>query len=157
MISAMEIYIKNLQRSTKLNLQRIKRDLGRALRLLGLSSSELSVVFVNSERMRRINARYRRIDKATDVLSFPMSGPRQGGGMRFPGENFGPLGDIVICVPKALAQADEYGITFPEELLRLLIHGLLHLVGYDHEIDAYQKRKMENKERRLLDALRSVA
>ena len=63
------------------------------------------------------------------------------------------LGDIVICVPKALLQAKEERITFHRETLRLLVHGLLHLIGYDHEINAYQRRKMENKEKELLDAL----
>ncbi len=68
-----------------------------------------------------------------------------------------PLGDIVICVPKALTQAEQYGITFREEARRLLVHGLLHLVGYDHESGPYQKRKMEKKERELLDAIKTMA
>ena len=153
----MEIYIKNLQRSTRLDALKIKRNLARALRLLGLSQTELSVVFVNSERMRRLNARYRGIDRATDVLSFPLSDndPKRVGDKR--GEGPFPLGDIILCVPKALLQAKEYGIPFSEETLRLLVHGLLHLVGYDHELNSYQKRKMEKKERELLDALKTVA
>jgi probable rRNA maturation factor len=63
------------------------------------------------------------------------------------------LGDIVISVPKALKQAVEFESTFHQELLRLLIHGLLHLIGYDHEINAYQKKKMGNKEREVLNAI----
>jgi probable rRNA maturation factor len=125
--------------------------------LLDLSHTELSAVFVNSERMRRLNAQYRGIDRATDVLSFPLSDdlairqklPLAGGPL--------PLGDIVICVPKALAQARDYGVTFREELLRLLIHGLLHLLEYDHEISAYQKRRMQAKEKELFDALQTMA
>jgi probable rRNA maturation factor len=68
-----------------------------------------------------------------------------------------PLGDIVICVPKTLLQAKEYGIPFYEETQRLLVHGLLHLAGYDHEVNAYQKRKMVKKESELLDALKKMA
>jgi len=100
-----------------------------------------------------MNARYRGIDRATDVLSFPLSDLRPGVRTYSSHKAPTPLGDIVVCLPKALSQADEYGCTFRQELLRLLVHGLLHLVGYDHEINAYQKRKMEIKERELRDAL----
>jgi probable rRNA maturation factor len=100
--------------------------------------------------MRALNAHYRGMARPTDVLSFPMSE----GDSLVPG---GLLGDIVICVPKALSQSQEYGVSFYDELLRLLVHGLLHLLGYDHERGSYQKRKMERKERELLDALKAVA
>jgi probable rRNA maturation factor len=100
--------------------------------------------------MRELNSRYRGIEKATDVLSFPLSD-------NVSPKDSGPLGDIVICVPRTQSQSREYGVRFYSELLRLLIHGLLHLLGYDHEIGAYQKRKMEKKERELLNALQAVA
>jgi rRNA maturation RNase YbeY len=107
--------------------------------------------------MKRLNARYRGVDKSTDVLSFPLSDDR----LSVIGEKRSdfpfPLGDIVICVPKALLQAKEYCISFHEETQRLLVHGLLHLAGYDHEVNAYQKRKMVKKERELLDALKTLA
>lgn len=153
----MVIYIKNLQRSAKLHPRKIKRDLAKALRLLGLSQTELSILFVNSERMRRLNHLYRGVDKATDVLSFPLS-------HKIPAGQEGrqccmplPLGDIVICAPKAILQAQEYGVSVSCEIQRLLVHGLLHLLGYDHEVGAYQKKKMEKEERRLLNALKTVA
>jgi probable rRNA maturation factor len=100
--------------------------------------------------MSALNAHYRGMERPTDVLSFPM----------YEGDSSsaaGILGDIVICVPRALAQCGEYGVPFYDELLRLLVHGLLHLLGYDHERGAYQKRKMEKKERELLNALQAVA
>jgi probable rRNA maturation factor len=125
--------------------------------LLGLSRTELSVVFVNSERMRRLNARYRGIDRPTDVLSFPLSEGLPACRNLDPTVGTPPLGDIVICVPKALAQSRQFGVTFRQELLRLLIHGLLHLAGYDHEINAYRKRKMKTKEKELFDALQTMA
>jgi probable rRNA maturation factor len=65
------------------------------------------------------------------------------------------LGDIVISIPRTVEQAAEYGFAFREELLRLLIHGLLHLAGYDHEKDR-QRLKMEKKERELLHALQGM-
>ncbi len=63
------------------------------------------------------------------------------------------LGDLVINLPKAKRQASEHGVSFSEELRRLIIHGLLHLAGYDHEKNRYQKRKMKLKEKELLFAL----
>jgi probable rRNA maturation factor len=146
----MEIYIKNQQRTTDINLKKLEKDLTKALRRLHLQTCELSVLFVNSRRMRLLNARYRGITKDTDVLSFPL---------RDEGLRLGPalLGDIVISVPKALKQSKEFGVSFYEELLRLLVHGLLHLTGYDHETGAYQKKRMERKERELLNALKTLA
>ncbi|MBI5641334.1 MAG: rRNA maturation RNase YbeY [Nitrospirae bacterium] len=146
----MEISIKNSQRSINLDQRKIGRELGRALQLLGLHTAELSVLLVNSRRMKHLNARYRGIDKVTDVLSFPMDG------QLFHAPSV-PLGDIVICIPKAVSQAREYGVSFHDELLRLMLHGLLHLIGYDHEKNSYQKIKMQRKERELLNAVKKVA
>ena len=127
----------------------MERDLTKALNLLHLQSAELSVLFVNSRRMKLLNSRYRGICKDTDVLSFPLLEK---------GLNHGPvmLGDILVSVPRALEQAKEFKVAFHDELLRLLIHGLLHLIGYDHEINAYRKRKMEAKERGLFDAVKKM-
>ncbi|MBA4371249.1 MAG: rRNA maturation RNase YbeY [Thermodesulfovibrio sp.] len=142
----MPILIKNSQRSISINLKRTEKDLNRALRLLGLQQSELSVVFVGDAAMRRLNRQYRGLDKTTDVLSFPLCES----GLPAAGE---PLGDIVISVPRAAAQAASYDVSFREELLRLLLHGLLHLLGYDHEKNAYQKQRMQRKEKELIHAL----
>jgi probable rRNA maturation factor len=145
----MEIYIKNQQRTTDINLKRLERDLAKALGHLHLQACELSVLFINSRRMMLLNARYRGIPKDTDVLSFPLidKSPQHGPVV---------LGDIVISVPKALKQSKEFRVPFYEELLRLLVHGLLHLTGYDHEKSAYHKKKMEQKEREVLDALKTM-
>lgn len=99
--------------------------------------------------MRRLNRQYRGLDKTTDVLSFPL---HEAGSV-------GPcdaLGDIVISIPRTAAQAEVYGVSFNNELLRLLLHGLLHLIGYDHEKNAYQKQRMQRKEKELIDALAPV-
>ncbi|MEW6107641.1 MAG: rRNA maturation RNase YbeY [Nitrospirota bacterium] len=160
-----KVYIKNRQRSKRLNRQRIRRDLSKALRLLRFQKAEVSVLFINSRRMKLLNAQYRGINKATDVLSFPQEtaeffkGKEPKTVPELPGIRNSqeiPLGDIVICIPRALNQAKDYGIPFYEELLRLLIHGLLHLLGYDHELNTYQKQKMEKKERELLNALKTM-
>jgi probable rRNA maturation factor len=127
----------------------LEKDLIRSLHHLNLDRAELSVLFVNSRRMKLLNTRYRGIPADTDVLSFPLMDE----GLR---HNECALGDIVISVPSARKQAEEFKSTFHEELIRLLVHGLLHLIGYDHEINPYQKKKMEKKERELLDALQRV-
>ncbi|MDA8082423.1 MAG: rRNA maturation RNase YbeY [Nitrospiraceae bacterium] len=145
----MAVLIENRQKSRRLNLRRIKRDLNRALLSLGLQRSELSIVFVGDAEMRKLNRLYRQIDRTTDVLSFPLTET----GFPRPGD---PLGDIVVSMPKATAQAAEYGVSLRDEILRLLVHGLLHLVGYDHERNTYQKRRMQKKERELLDAVAQV-
>jgi len=117
--------------------------------LLGLHTAEVSVLFVGSRRMRSLNGRYRGIDRATDVLSFPMGGVAATASVM--------LGDIVVCVPRAAEQASAYGAPLAEEIRRLLVHGLLHLLGYDHEAGDYERRKMTAKERELLHALQTVA
>jgi probable rRNA maturation factor len=114
--------------------------------------------------MRILNHQYRGMDKTTDVLSFPLLSPEElkrgkpevSCPERSPASHIQasacslPLGDIVISLQKAKSQAEENGVTLNEEVKRLLIHGLLHLIGCDHEHSLYQKRKMEKKERELL-------
>jgi probable rRNA maturation factor len=137
--------------------------LRKALRLLRLPEAELSVLLVNDRRMRMLNCQYRGIDRTTDVLSFPQNPPlppfAKGGrggitshGSRITNHEL-VLGDIVINLHKAERQAPEYGLTLNEELKRLLIHGLLHLTGYDHEKGGYAERKMKEKTRYLLAGL----
>jgi len=147
----MKVYIKNCQRLLKPNQRRTASLLRKALRLLGLRKAEISILFVNDKRMRILNRRYRGIDRTTDVLSFPQN------------EFISPdlerlthnvvLGDVVISLPKTKKQAEENGLAFHQELKRLLIHGLLHLIGYDHEINRYQENKMRKKAKELLDNL----
>jgi probable rRNA maturation factor len=147
----MKVYIKNCQRLLKPNQRKTASLLRKALRLLGLRKAEISILFVNDERMRILNRRFRGIDRTTDVLSFPQNefiSPNA--------ERLTPnvvLGDVVISLPKTKKQAEENGLTFHQELKRLLIHGLLHLTGYDHERNTYQENKMRKKAKELLDQL----
>ena len=106
-------------------------------------------MFVGNKLMTRLNSSYRGLNETTDVLSFPLVSDHASGPLDM-------LGDIVICIPKTVSQSKEYNVYFYNELLRLLIHGLLHLTGYDHEKNAFQKAKMEKKERELLDAIQAV-
>ncbi len=124
----------------------------KALMLLSLNQVELSLLFVNDVQMQKLNKMHRGIDKTTDVLSFPMYAlPSE-----FPKEGVILLGDIVINVDKARRDADEKQITLYDEICTLLIHGLLHLLGYDHEKNTYQAQKMLKKENELASALKAV-
>ncbi|HXG53533.1 MAG TPA: rRNA maturation RNase YbeY [candidate division Zixibacteria bacterium] len=112
----------------------------RVLELLGRERSELSIALVGNPEIRRLNARYRGQDRPTDVLAFPLE-------ERAPGCEL--LGDVVISVPKAREQARERGRSLAEEMATLLIHGILHLVGYDHERSPREARAMRRLERKL--------
>ncbi|MCI4626186.1 MAG: rRNA maturation RNase YbeY [Candidatus Magnetoovum sp. WYHC-5] len=124
----------------------------KALMLLSLNQVELSLLFVNDVQMQKLNKMHRGIDKTTDVLSFPMyDSPSE-----FPKEGVILLGDIVINADKARRDADEKQLTLYDEICTLLIHGLLHLLGYDHEKNSYQAQKMLKKENELASALKAV-
>ena len=147
--SAMIIRIKNNQKKQKLAATKLKAQLTKLLESLNLPEAELSVLFVGDRAMRTLNRQYRGKDRTTDVLSFSL---REG---RFKGVQPDMLGDIVIAVPVARQQALDAGLTLQQELERLLVHGLLHLLGYDHERSATDARNMRIKEQNLLRKLRT--
>src|SRR5512139_915210 len=140
-----------------------RRAVGKGLRAEAESGlPEVSVLLVNDRQMRDLNFRYRGLDKTTDVLSFPQtaSGPSacRSDGLRAlrRGKLSGPLllGDIVINLHQALRDAEARGISLKREVSWLLVHGLLHLVGYDHEMGGTKERNMRQMEQRLLEGLR---
>lgn len=100
--------------------------------------------------MRSLNREYRGIDRTTDVLSFPQYDSNELKEKRESVDSLLLLGDIVISPARAKSQAREYGLVFYGEINRLLIHGLLHLLGYDHETNRYQAWKMRKMEEELL-------
>ncbi|MDP2850693.1 MAG: rRNA maturation RNase YbeY [Sulfuricurvum sp.] len=97
-----------------------------------LSTQEIELILTDNDEMAQINREFRNIDKATDVLSFP-SDP-------FPGA---PLGSIVISVNKVQSVAQELGHSEDNEIALLFIHGMLHLLGFDHEVDNGEMRQKE--------------
>src|SRR5207237_7220834 len=102
----------------------------------------VSIVFVSDSAIRRLNRQFRKKDYATDVLSFPNESEP------FENENQSQLGEIVISVQRAAAQAKENGLTFSNEIEQLILHGLLHLCGYDHETDKGEMNRLELKLRK---------
>ena len=115
-------------------MRRLKGAAQKLLRAAGSPDSELSIVLTNDAVMRELNCKHRGKDKPTDVLSFPASN------------------DVVISVETARRQAAEYDAPLQDEIYRLLIHGLLHVLGHDHHEPA-ERAAMEAEERRLASAI----
>jgi probable rRNA maturation factor len=109
-------------------------------------AAELSIAVVTIEEMTNLNGRYRGVEGPTDVLSFGCDDPCVASG-----DEPITLGDVIIAPDVALTQAAEFGTTFEAELDLLLVHGILHLLGYDHEADD-QAEAMQARERMLLAA-----
>lgn len=132
------VEVVNRQRKAKVP----KRDwsvlANRILERVGRKESAATIAFVSDDRIRQLNRRYRGFDRATDVLSFPT------------GEENVALGDIAISVERARAQARQNGLTLEQEIAQLILHGLLHLCGYDHERDNGEMNSIELKLRREL-------
>lgn len=103
-----------------------------------ISSKDVELIFLNNEQMRNLNLEQRGIDKSTDVLSFPLIDIAK---------NL-PLGSIVINTELAKEKAKEFNHTYEEEISLLFIHAMLHLIGFDHEID---KGEMREKEKELIE------
>jgi probable rRNA maturation factor len=118
-----------------------KRIASAILELLGKDKAELSLALVGNAEMQRLNAKYRRKNYPTDVLSFPA-------GKNLPIETR-LLGDVIISVEKAAEQAKERRRTLDEEMVTLLIHGVVHLLGYDHERSSKDARVMGRLEKKI--------
>ncbi|UAL49603.1 rRNA maturation RNase YbeY [Sutcliffiella horikoshii] len=116
------------------------------------AGAELSVTFVDNERIQEINREYRDKDRPTDVISFAMEEMGEGEiEIHYDEDAPRMLGDIIISIPKAEEQAEEYGHSVKRELGFLALHGLLHLLGYDHENETDEKI-MFDKQKEILDA-----
>lgn len=114
---------------------------------LGLEEAELSILLCDDATIKNLNRSYRKINRATDVLAFPMG---EGPG---PGIERGLLGDVAISLPTATRQARQRDRSIVDEVTFLLAHGLLHLLGYDHATDS-QEREMTARTDALMRAVR---
>ena len=139
--SSMPVDIVRRGAGNKYSARLLRNAALEVLRLLDHEDDELSVALVGNPEIRRLNARYRAKDYATDVLSFPAGDP-MAGTVRL-------LGDVVISIDKARSQAKGRGRTMKEEMTTLLIHGIVHLLGYDHERSARDARVMRRLEQKI--------
>lgn len=113
--------------------------------------AQVDITFVNDEQMRELNIQHRNIDKTTDVLSFPLG--EDGVYDKHPETGAALLGDIVISVPKAFSQAEEYDHSVQREMAYLTAHSMLHLLGYDHEVPGIESVRMREKEEAVMTEL----
>lgn len=163
----MGIVVRNLQRKVKVDVPLLKRVGEGALQGLGQGNAECGLLFVDDAKIARLNQTYLGEEGPTDVISFPLAEVRgQGSGVRGqkgrvrnrPVLDFNPqplppnpplLGDVVISVETAKRQAERKRRPLQEEMAHLLVHGILHLVGYDHATPN-ERRRMRRLERRFL-------
>lgn len=145
--------ISNRQRKVHISVPQLRKFISRLRMRLGLPRDSFAVAFVSNSEIRRWNRMYRGKNRPTDVLSFPTDAPLRkkkpfGRPLRGMPLNSAPnyLGDVAIAPAVARANAGRAGRAFSRELRILILHGILHLMGYDHETDSGQ---MERRERRL--------
>jgi len=114
---------------------------------------EVSLLFTDSETVQRLNRDYRGVDEATDVLAFSMLPPEEGdSSFVLPPDGVTHLGEVIVCYPRAVEQAQEEGHSVDKELALLIIHGILHLLGYDHT-QPEEEAKMRAREKELLEQI----
>ena len=137
-------------------MRRVSADARTLLKLLSAERFELSLWLTGDPSIRELNRAFRRKDRATDVLSFPQldAAYREGGELEAYHQTIRPaLGDVVISVDTARRQASRLGISTESRLRTLLIHGVLHLLGYDHERSRAEARRMFGRARELAVSL----
>ena len=140
----MSISIQNRQKLLTVDVGRVRRSLKRLLKELGFKDSEVSLLLVDDDQIREINKNYLQRDRPTNVISFAMTDGAFG--------DVHPeiLGDIILSVETAARDAMACDIDFMDEVEFLLIHGLLHLLGYNHEnVESNEAKKMKKLEREL--------
>ena len=143
-----KVSVLNRQARVAVDRRKIGTAARRILKLLGYEGCELTVVLVDDEEITRLNRQYFRRNRPTNVISFPMI---EGTPPSFPVQ---VLGDVIISADTARRDAKIVGKRAGEEILFLLVHGILHLAGYDHEGARRERLKMEEKERELFAGLK---
>ena len=134
------VEVVNRQRRLQIDTRAWSTFATKALAAIGNKESTATIAFVSDKRIRELNRQFRGVDKATDVLSFPADDPDES-----------DLGDIAVSVDTAATQAKENGLKLDEEIAQLILHGLLHLSGYDHETDNGEMNRLERRLRRKLN------
>lgn len=143
----MDIQIQNHQAIYEVDSAKFKKHIQKIMRELGHDEVELSILIVDDAKIRKLNRQYRNIDAATDVLSFPQNAGEEAEFISH------MLGDVVISVEMAQRQAAEHQFSVEQELVLLLIHGTLHLLGYDHERSSKEGEIMRQRTWKLFDLI----
>ena len=151
------ITIKNTQRKISVDVEQLRQDAQRILDELRYSDFDLGIWLTSTQTIRRHNRQYRKKNLVTDVLSFPHhTYLKAGERIRPKTDDEKDLGDLIVCPEYIKGDAPQWGHSFEERMRVLLVHGICHLLGYDHIKDAdYEVMKVE--EERLLELLGSVS
>jgi len=144
----MPVFINNEQREHSIDCVLLESQGDSILLFLECENQELSVLLADDRKIRTLNKQYRGQDRATDVLSFSQN---EGEEENKPNSHL--LGDVVISTVTAKRQTAEHGLTLEEEIVLLLIHGILHLLGFDHERSNEEAYHMKQKTRELFDGI----
>jgi probable rRNA maturation factor len=144
------IYCRNLNSKRRIDLNKIKRAARITLEEEGKSSASVNIIIVSNQKIRAVNRKYLDRDRSTDVIAFPFEAD-------LPGEaGFAPLlGDVMISSDKAFSNAKVFGNTFREELLLYVVHGILHLTGYDDKTRK-EERRMRKREDELVSRIKET-
>jgi probable rRNA maturation factor len=150
----MVILLRNLPNESLINGLKLKRRLSKVLRALGKPEASVSVLITGDGEIRELNKNFRNLDKPTNVLAFPAETPGGGGDFpaapRLPGPYRNFLGDVAVSFETIRRQAAEEGLEEGELLYFYLIHGILHLLGYDHELGEREEREQDEETSRLM-------
>ncbi len=138
------IELINRQLARKINAKRWREFAEQAFQTIDSTKQSVTIVFVSDAAIKKLNRQFRGKNYSTDVLSFPTKAED------FESDNQSHLGEVVISVESAAAQAKENGLTFSNEVEQLILHGLLHLSGYDHETDNGEMSRLELRLRKKL-------
>ena len=139
----MQIFITDEQTECVIDHEKLEGQIGNILIALKCEEKEISILLADDKKIRKLNNQYRGQDQATDVLSFPQNEGEE------EGLNPNLLGDVVISTVTARRQSTQHKLSLEEELVLLLTHGILHLLGYDHERSDEEARHMKEKTREL--------
>ena len=152
-----EIYVSREKRNLGHNNSAalIKKAAAMALRAEGVEQAIISVMLTDDEGIRSVNREFRGVDRATDVLSFPLNELTPGEFDpevcdRDPDSGCVLLGDMMISVPRCQAQGEEFGHGYAREIQYLTVHSVLHLLGYDHVDEGERKRQMREREKLIM-------
>ena len=139
----MQVLITNEQTECVVDCKKLERQVRNILISLQCEKKEISILLADDKKIRELNRHYRGLDRSTDVLSFPQhEGDKQG-------LNPHLLGDVVVSTVTARRQSTQHKLSLEEELVLLLTHGILHLLGYDHERSDEEAHYMKEKTREL--------
>ena len=143
----MEVQIDNRQSSYEISLEKMKQAVRVILGALDCPDGEISILIVDDPQIKKLNRKYLNRNSPTNVIAFPM---REG---EFTHLSPQLLGDVVISTDTAAKEAQNSAMSMEQRLTELLVHGILHLFGYDHETSTQDARKMAKKSRQLLELI----